>query len=94
MRKTEARIQGEGDYEAAKRYDKSSREFVESGKVGPAAKAAKPAGKREAAELLAAERKGLSHSKGEALADRGSTLAEQAHEPDATPKRAPGTDPA
>lgn len=92
MSDTDARIQGEGDYEAAKRYDKSTREFVESGKVRAAAEAAKPADKREAAKLLVAERKGLSHSKGEALADRGSTLAEHENEPDAAPNRAPGTD--
>jgi hypothetical protein len=35
--------QGEGNREAAERYDEDTRKFVESGKVGPAAEAAKRA---------------------------------------------------
>ena len=85
-----SKVQGEGDYEAAKRFGKAQREFVEAGKVGAAAQAAKPAGEREAAEMLEAEREGLSHSNGEALADRGSTLPER----DSARGPAPGTDPA
>ena len=34
-------VQGEGDYQAARRYDKSASEFAESGKVEEAARDAK-----------------------------------------------------
>ena len=58
-------VQGEGDYEAARRYDKSVEDFAKSGKVEPAAKAAAPKSKEEAEELKRAEEAGKSHSKGE-----------------------------
>jgi len=58
-------VQGEGDYEAARRYDKASREFAQSGKVEPAARDAAPEDAREADELARAEDEGKSHSKGE-----------------------------
>jgi hypothetical protein len=58
-------IQGEGDYEAGRRYDKASREFAESGKVVPAAHDAAPESAGEADELERAEEEGKSHSKGE-----------------------------
>jgi len=67
MNKTPAndKVQGEGDYEAGRRYDRASREFAHSGKVEPAARDAAPEDAREAAELDDAEQKGKSHSKGE-----------------------------
>jgi hypothetical protein len=58
-------VQGEGDYEAGRRYDKASREFAESGRVEPAAHDAAPESAREAEELKRAEEEGKSHSKGE-----------------------------
>ena len=58
-------VQGEGDYDAARRYDKSVEQFAKSGKVEPAAKAAAPKSKEEADELKQAEETGKSHSKGE-----------------------------
>jgi hypothetical protein len=48
------RIQGEGDYEAAKEYNEAQRKFVKSGKVGAAARNAKP--KSEAEERNGARR--------------------------------------
>ncbi|MGA0599419.1 hypothetical protein ACO2Q3_01795 [Caulobacter sp. KR2-114] len=36
-------VQGEGDYEAARKFDREERSFVESGKVEAGAKAAKDA---------------------------------------------------
>jgi hypothetical protein len=67
MNKTPAndKVQGEGDYEAGRRYDKASREFAESGRVEPAAHDAAPENDREAEELERAEEEGKSHSKGE-----------------------------
>ena len=58
-------IQGEGDYDAARRYDKAAREFAESGKVDEAARDAKPTTPGEADEMSRAEREGKSHAKGE-----------------------------
>ncbi|MGQ0699846.1 MAG: hypothetical protein ACT4PZ_16585 [Panacagrimonas sp.] len=59
------KIQGEGDYEAARRYDEKAHEFAKSGKVGPAAEAAKPHGAAEEKEMADAEAQGRSRSKGE-----------------------------
>jgi len=58
-------VQGEGDYEAGRRYDKASREFAESGKVEPAAHDAAPDDAREAEDMECAEAEGKSHAKGE-----------------------------
>lgn len=59
------KVQGEGDYEAARRYDKAAHDFAESGKVEEAARQARPATPEEADELRRAEREAKSHSKGE-----------------------------
>lgn len=59
------KVQGEGDYEAARRYDKSAREFAESGKVKPAADQSAPRNEREADEMERAEEIGKSRAKGE-----------------------------
>ena len=59
------KVQGEGDYDAARRYDKAAREFAEAGKVEEAARDAKPASPEEADELRRAEREGKAHAKGE-----------------------------
>ena len=58
-------VQGEGDYEAGRRYDKAAREFAESGKVEPAARDAAPDSAEEAEQMQQAEETGKSHSKGE-----------------------------
>ena len=58
-------LQGEGNYDATRRYDKAAHEFVEAGKVEEAARAARPASPEEAAELIRAERTAKSRSKGE-----------------------------
>lgn len=58
-------LQGEGNYDATRRYDKSVRDFVEAGSVDDAAAAAAPENAAEAEELARAEAIGRSHSKGE-----------------------------
>jgi hypothetical protein len=58
-------LQGEGNYDATRRYDKAAKEFAESGQVDDAARAAQPASAEEAEELRRAEREGQSRSKGE-----------------------------
>jgi hypothetical protein len=51
-------MQGEGNYTAARRYDKAQEAFVKAGKVDEAAQKAKPNGPREAEELAEAEKAG------------------------------------
>jgi hypothetical protein len=58
-------VQGEGDYEAARRYDSDQREFVRSGRVEEAARDARPTNSREESDMRQAEEEGRSHSKGE-----------------------------
>jgi hypothetical protein len=60
-----ADVQGEGNYDASRRYDQAAHEFVKAGKVEEAARAAKPLSPQEADELRRAEQAGKSHSKGE-----------------------------
>lgn len=60
-----APLQGEGNYDAARRHRESVEEFVESGQVEAAARDAAPHNEAEASELEAAEQAGKSHSKGE-----------------------------
>lgn len=66
-------LQGEGNYDATRRYDKAQREFVKSGQVEEAARAAQPKDEKEAEEMRRAEREGKSHSKGEDAVDPGKT---------------------
>jgi hypothetical protein len=60
-----SKIKGEGDYESARRYNESTKQFVADDKVSDAVKNAAPHSEQEAKELEAAERKGLERSKGE-----------------------------
>jgi len=62
-------VQGEGDYEAGRRFDKSEREFVKSGKVQQHSGEAQPQDAAEASDMSRAEQEGKSHSKGELPAD-------------------------
>lgn len=58
-------IQGEGNYDATRRYDKAAADFAKSGKVDDAARAAHPKNKAEADEMRRAEEAGRSHAKGD-----------------------------
>jgi len=60
----EPNIQGEGDYEAARRYRKEVKDFVETADIDKAAHEAAPKSPAEQSELEEAERLGRSHSKG------------------------------
>lgn len=57
------KVQGEGDYESARRYDADVREFVESGKVEQAAQQAAPKNAREQQEMQRAEEAGKAKAK-------------------------------
>ena len=56
-------MQGEGNRDAAREYNESQREFVESGDVERAARDAEPTSESERAEMEDAERKGRSHAR-------------------------------
>ena len=58
-------IQGEGNYDATRRYDKATTDFVQSGKVDQAARDARPKNEAEAEAMKKAEQEGKSHAKGE-----------------------------
>ena len=59
------RVQGEGDYEAARHYRKDVEQFVESGKVDEAMRDAAPSNDDEARQMEKAEEAGKARSKGE-----------------------------
>lgn len=59
----DTKIQGEGDYEAARRYIEKTDRFAHSGQVDTAAATAKPSSRKEQRDLESAEEEGLAHSK-------------------------------
>jgi hypothetical protein len=59
------KVQGEGDYESAKKYDDAQAAFVKSGRVEQGARDAEPKSPAEAEEMRKAEEEGKSRSKGE-----------------------------
>jgi hypothetical protein len=58
-------LQGEGDYDAARRYNDATKRFVDSGAVPQAAHDAAPQTPEQAQELEAAELEAAKHAKGE-----------------------------
>lgn len=58
---TDKDLQGEGNYEASRRYRERTEQFIESGKVEEAAKNAEPQSPDEQSELERAEEAGRSH---------------------------------
>ena len=64
-RAKESKVQGEGDYEAARRYRKRTTEFLENNDVEKAAVRAAPRSRAEAEGLAAAEAAGRKRAKGE-----------------------------
>ena len=62
---TGTEVQGEGDYNADRRYDQAAREFAESGEVDGAARESALDSAQQAAALEQAEREGASHAEGE-----------------------------
>ena len=57
-------VQGEGDYEAARRFDKASADFVKSHDVDKLARSAAPKSPADAQSMREAEREGRRHSHG------------------------------
>jgi hypothetical protein len=56
-------MQGEGNYEAARKFNAAERQFVQSGKVDAAARAAAPKDDEEGRQLLEAEQEARSRAK-------------------------------
>ena len=56
-------VQGEGNYAAAREFNKAEKEFVASGKVPAAAKAAAPKSEAEQQEMIKAEEAGKRRAK-------------------------------
>jgi hypothetical protein len=62
----EQKIEGEGNYTAARKYDRDQKQFAESGRVEKAARdAAQAVQGPEREQLRRAEQAGRSHAKGE-----------------------------
>jgi hypothetical protein len=59
------KVQGEGDYEAARRYRKRTNEYLENNDVEKAAVRAAPESSAEAEDMSAAEAAGKKRAKGE-----------------------------
>jgi hypothetical protein len=64
------KVQGEGNYESAKKFDDDEAAFVKSGRVDQAARDAEPKSQAEADEMNKAEEVGKSRSKGEDASSR------------------------
>ena len=62
---TKQKVQGEGDYEATRRYRKRQDEFLKNNDVEKAAVRAAPTSREEAEDLKAAEAAGKRRAKGE-----------------------------
>jgi hypothetical protein len=58
-------MQGEGDYQSARKFNELERKFVASGRVAAAARAAAPTSESERQEMIEAEQKGKRRAKGE-----------------------------
>ena len=63
--KSQGEVQGEGDYRAARRYNKATREFVEDEDVAEAARDEEPKSEREQQQLERAEQAGRERAKDE-----------------------------
>jgi hypothetical protein len=62
--KRNTRVQGEGDYDAARRYRRGVESFVATADIDRAAHEAAPRTRKEAAEMDAAEAAGRSRARG------------------------------
>jgi hypothetical protein len=60
---SDAPLQGEGNYTAARRYDKAQEKFVQSGQVDDAARRAEPGSAEERDELQKSEEEGRRHAR-------------------------------
>jgi hypothetical protein len=64
-------LQGEGDYQAARRYREEVTEFVSKADIDELAREAAPTSAKEARDLALAEEQGRDRSQGDDAADAG-----------------------
>jgi hypothetical protein len=64
-------VHGEGNYEATRKYNEGLRNFIRSGRVGRAARDAKPGDEADELQMAAAETEGKRRAKEEDPALRG-----------------------
>jgi hypothetical protein len=70
-------VEGEGSYSAAREYNRATRAFVESGRVGQAAEDAAPRDEQQARELEQAETAGKDRGQEEDAGEVGGHRGEQ-----------------
>jgi len=64
-RQDQQNVYGEGNYAASRQYNEATKNFTQSGRAEPAARAAAPRSESEAREMADAEAEGKRHAKGE-----------------------------
>jgi hypothetical protein len=77
-----APVQGEGDYQAARRYRQEVTDFVSKSDVDALARAAAPASAKQARDLALAEGRARERSKGDDAADPGLMYAKRKPHPE------------
>ena len=82
-----SKVQGEGDYASAKKYNEHARAYAQSGKAEQAAREAAPRNAQEKEAMRKAEAEGRAHAKGRAKAGQDSGSHPGRPKPD---KQAPG----
>jgi hypothetical protein len=87
---SKSKVQGEGDYASARKYNARARAFVEAGKVDQAAREAAPRNAQEKDAMRQAEAEGRAHAKGPADAGQDDQGSPGRPKPD---KQAPGKHP-
>jgi hypothetical protein len=75
-------VQGEGDYQASRRYREEVAEFVSKADVDALAHQAAPTSAKEARDLALAEDQGRDRSKGDDAADPGIMYPGRKSDPD------------
>jgi hypothetical protein len=85
-----SRVQGEGDYASAKKYNEQARAYAQSGKAEQAAREAAPRNAQEKETMRKAEAEGRAHAKGRANAGPDSGSQPRRPKPE---KKAPGKHP-
>lgn len=83
---SKSQVQGEGDYDSARKYNADTREFIDSGRVEQAARDAAPRNADERQAMRKAEEEGRSHAKGQGKSGQDNNLSG----PGKPAKQAPG----
>ncbi|MGK2951862.1 MAG: hypothetical protein ACSLEZ_05695 [Thiobacillus sp.] len=85
-----SKVEGEGDFASAKKYNEQARAYAQSGKVEQAARDAAPRNAQEEESMRKAEAEGRAHAKGRAGAGQDGGSQPGRPKPE---KKAPGKHP-